>query len=420
MRDTSIFAVILLLAYVSGCASAPISHTQPGVRPDDTTDEAGLWQMVERDEYQLQTSSEVIRDEQLQTYLEHVLCRVVLKYCDDIRIYVLPGSMLNAYMQPNGTMVVFTGLLLRLKNEAELAAIFGHEVAHYTKRHSLQQYRAWRTKTGAMQSVASLVYAGAGIASTNANAAANTGQYGRAIEHAERSRQILNVGSAVLSSLAYYAISSQMAFSRDQEREADALGASWSYNAGYDPNAFAAIMEVMEKEEALIDTDVPTFLRGHPVPGERKKSLSAQAGVLHSHRVESTNDEQSKDSYFEMIAPFRNSWLHEARRGLNADLESALLQRQREIGVPPGLVSFHEADMYREHHPDAQPETLLGLFSDAVLEEGYPPEGFREYGFVLMDAARAAEAVEALETYLREVPNAIDRAVISSYIDELR
>ena len=235
MKASRLVLPALMLLTLGACATAPATDVQPGVRPALDTDEAGLWQMVDRDEFRLRTSSEVIRDSSLQNYLEGVLCRVVPDYCADIRIYLLPSPMLNAYMQPNGTMVLFTGLLLRLEDESQLAAIMGHEVAHFIRRHSLQQYRAWRAKAGAWQTVASIVSAGAGVAAANANAAASAGRYGRAIEQANLARSIADIGSAVLTSLEFYAITTQLAFSREQESESDALGISWMNKAGYDP-----------------------------------------------------------------------------------------------------------------------------------------------------------------------------------------
>ena len=141
--------------------------------------------------------------------------RVAPDYCSDVRIYVLPSPLLNAWMMPNGTMALYTGLLLRLENEAQLAAIIGHEVAHYTRRHSLQRYRAWRANAGTLQTVASIVSAGAGVAAANANAAASAGQYGRAIDRPNWPAPS-RTWAAVLRSLEFYSIMSQLSFSANR------------------------------------------------------------------------------------------------------------------------------------------------------------------------------------------------------------
>ena len=125
-------------------------------------------------------------------------------------------------------------------------------------------------------------------------------------------------------------------------------------------------------------------------------------------------------AYQAHVAPFRNAWLHHARQGLGPQLEHALLKRQREIGVPAGLVFFHEADMYRKRHPEAHPERILDAFRDALDAAGCPPEAFREYGLALWDARREKEARDAFEAYLTADPDAVDHAMIESYIEELR
>ena len=407
-----------LLLIVSGCAAAPVGDAQPGERPSLETDEAGLWQMVERDEFRLQTSAEVIRDQELQSYLDGVLCRVAPDYCGDIRIYVIPSYGFNAFMMPNGTMGVFTGLLLRLENEAQLAAILGHEVAHYTRRHSLQAWRAWRAKAGTWQTVASIVSAGAGVAAANANAAAASGQYGRAIEQAELARSIANVGSAVLTTLEYYAVFSQLAYSRQNESESDALGLKMMHAGGYDPATAAEAWQVLETEEALDDGYVPAFLRTHPPPGDRKARIAAQSADLEPDQTHALA--RNGAAYRERIAPFRHAWLRYARSGLSPTFEAALLERQRQIGVPAGLLSFHEADMYRKRGGEGDDERALAAFRKALEGPGCPAEAHREYGLALWDAGLRQSARQAFEDYLDADPDAVDHAMIESYIEELR
>ena len=142
---------------LAACASPPLGDAQPGQRPSDDTDEAGLWHTLERDEYKLRTSTAVIREKALQSYLESVLCRVAPAYCADIRVYVLPSSQFGAAMTPNGMLLVYSGLLVRLENEAQLAAVLGHEVGHYVKRHTLEQWRRLGSRFGAIETVSTVL-----------------------------------------------------------------------------------------------------------------------------------------------------------------------------------------------------------------------------------------------------------------------
>src|SRR3546814_7901660 len=64
--------------------------------------------------------------------------------CDATRVYILREPTFNATMSPNGTMRVYSGLLLRVRSEAGLAAVLGHEFGHFEKRHALMQFKAAR------------------------------------------------------------------------------------------------------------------------------------------------------------------------------------------------------------------------------------------------------------------------------------
>src|SRR3546814_8299356 len=88
----------------------------------------GLWQREYGYELALVAAPVVIRDEALSAYVKSVLCRAVgTDRCDATRVYILREPTFNATMSPNGTMRVYSGLLLRVRSEAVLAAVLGHE-----------------------------------------------------------------------------------------------------------------------------------------------------------------------------------------------------------------------------------------------------------------------------------------------------
>jgi predicted Zn-dependent protease len=68
----------------------------------------------------------------------------------DLRIYLMRSALFNASMFPTGMMVVNTGLMARVRNEAQLAAVLGHEAGHYYRKHSIERYRSLRNKTATM------------------------------------------------------------------------------------------------------------------------------------------------------------------------------------------------------------------------------------------------------------------------------
>ena len=91
---------------------------------------------------------------QLNQYVQELACRLAGDHCPDIRVNLVSTPQFNASMAPNGMMQVWTGLLLRVENEAQLTAILGHEIGHYLARHSVERMRQIKSGTAVGQFLA--------------------------------------------------------------------------------------------------------------------------------------------------------------------------------------------------------------------------------------------------------------------------
>lgn len=141
-------AAALAGAALGGGASDRLAPLPPyGTAYTPTTvDERGLWQQADEAERDLRDSPAVIRDAASNAYIGKVLCRSVGEgRCRGVRVYVVRAPYFNAFMAPNGMMIVWTGALLRLRDEAELASVLGHEFGHFEMRHGLKTFRRGRT-----------------------------------------------------------------------------------------------------------------------------------------------------------------------------------------------------------------------------------------------------------------------------------
>ena len=94
----------------------------PDHRPTDK-DEAGMWQQYERVEQEIAGSNLLLKDPALTAYLGGIAERVGGPAARDLRVYVARIPEFNAFMAPTGFMVVFTGLLTRMRDEAKLAGV---------------------------------------------------------------------------------------------------------------------------------------------------------------------------------------------------------------------------------------------------------------------------------------------------------
>jgi len=247
MKKIFLFIIIFLGSCTTPIGGAKkIEDIKPQETPSIETIEAGLWMQMNNYEEKLKTSGSRLKDKDLEKYLKNILCNLSPDYCKDIRVYVQDMPYFNAFMAPNGMMVVWTGLLLRAQNEAQVAAVIGHEAGHYIKRHSLKSWLDAKSRTDLM------VLLSIGLAIGGVPAGGDIFNL----------TQLLQIGFMAKHS-------------RDNEREADKIGLDFLINSGYDPYEAPKIWENIVKEMELGEVNKPlSFLASHPAPEERIKNLN--------------------------------------------------------------------------------------------------------------------------------------------------
>jgi len=151
----------------------------------------------------------------------------------------------NAFCMPGGKIAVYTGILEVAKNEAGLAAIVGHEVAHAVARHGAERMSQQVLVTGAL-TVGTLVLGG---------------------QMTERDRTIL----AALGMGATVGVI--LPFSRSHENEADEIGLYYMARAGYDPREAPRVWKRMRQSYG--DKEPPVWLSTHPSSSQRIDNLQA-------------------------------------------------------------------------------------------------------------------------------------------------
>jgi len=188
-------SILFFVAFL-GCATTveESATLTPGQQPEKASLEAGLWKQVEKIESETRRSGRLVKDPELNNYIKNIVCDLAGNHCPDIRLYILDVNLFNAAMYPNGMMHLYTGLLLRVQNEAQLASVLGHEIVHFVQRHSLKRYVDIQSKADAM----AVINIPLGLLGPYASLASLAGQL------------------ALLGSI--------MAYSRDHEREADLEG----------------------------------------------------------------------------------------------------------------------------------------------------------------------------------------------------
>ena len=156
---------------------------------------------------------------------------------------VVNATYINAYAFPGGSIACTRGILLTLDNEAELAALLGHEIGHVSARHTAEQLSKGQLTNivvGGLSIIADVAAPGMG------QVASSLGGFG---------------AGAFLAS-----------YSRDNERQADALGTEYMVKAGYGPEGMVGLMQMLNSLHKSTPSSIEIMFATHPMSDERYQS----------------------------------------------------------------------------------------------------------------------------------------------------
>jgi len=182
-RRQAVFIAALL--FLSGCAtSEPVPLTASSSGYGVAKDEQKLIRQGSEIEKDLRKKGLVLQDPALQRYVERVGARLIPSGMPrNIRFHflIIREPTINAFSLSQGAICVHTGLLVRLDNEAQLALVLAHEIAHVVQRHHLKHVRNARRKIVAAK-ITQLSVAGIGSGLIELPYAASITGYGRETE----------------------------------------------------------------------------------------------------------------------------------------------------------------------------------------------------------------------------------------------
>jgi predicted Zn-dependent protease len=156
---------------------------------------------------------------------------------------------INAFALPGGPVWVHRGAIAAATNESQIAGVLAHEIAHVAQRHAAGQMSKGLIANGLL------------------------GLLGAVVGN-DRGGQIAQVAGG-LAAQGY-----MLKFSRDDEREADEVGAAIMKRAGWSPLGMVEFMQILRAKSGSDPGAVQTFLSSHPAPGERVTRLQATVKKL--------------------------------------------------------------------------------------------------------------------------------------------
>ena len=326
---------LLSLAVAVGCATNPVT----GKRELSLVSESQEIAMGQQGAAEVRQSMGVVNDDALRQYVKTIGLRMAkaserpdLPWDFDI----VDDPAINAFALPGGSIFFTRGILGFMQNEAELAAVLGHEIGHVTAKHSVQQLSRAQLATG-----------------------------------------LLGVGSILSSEVAAVAgIASQglgilfLKYGRDAETQADDLGFKYSLSQGYDVRAMRTMFEMLGRVSgASSGGKLPEWLSTHPDPENRvaktDQRLAATTADLSKARLNRDEFIQKLDGLVFGVNP-RQGYFEE-QRFYHPDLAFRLdfpsgWQTQNQASAVVGLSPNQDAIFALSIPSKDAPATALNAF----------------------------------------------------------
>ena len=274
------FTAVLLILFVGSCTvqKSPITGSKRAY--------GYSWQQEleigKEADKQIQQQYGVYDDEQVQEYVERIGQKVLEvshmrredtdpKYRNtEFYFRVLNSPVVNAFALPGGYIYVTRGLLAHLTNEAQLAVVLGHEIAHVAARHASQ--RAFEQQLGQIALIGGAV-AGEELLGV-------PGQ------------SVLQLGSQAAQFLF-------LSYGRDDERESDQLGVEYAAMKHYEAEDGAGFFSALERISEQSGQSIPSWQSSHPDPSERAKRIPELAQQWEQKGYE--QDIENTDEYMSVI-----------------------------------------------------------------------------------------------------------------------
>lgn len=341
-------------------------------------------------------------DAEVNAYLQTLGQKLVARSDNpqqDFRFFAIADPSINAFAVPGGFIGVHTGLILAAQSEAELASVLAHEVAHITQRHIPRMIaESQKTTLPAMAALlAAIVLAG-------------SGQKG---------------GDAAIALTTATVAQKGINFTRSAEEEADRVGIGLLASGGFDPRAMPAFFERMQALNRHNETNLPEFLRTHPVTTARITDTRDRAERIRYRQVPDSSEFLHTRAKIRALAPGEPG---ELVQGFQTNLQQgkyASVDAER-YGYALALTRARRYDAARaeikmlvQRHPrnmsyrlaQAEIEIAAGRFGTAldIYESAYrrAPNYYplqRHYSQALLKGGRSSEAVAIVRAAIKRHP----------------
>jgi predicted Zn-dependent protease len=413
--------VALLAGGCTGASVAPIGARPGAFTP--TSDERALWAQAEAEEQKLVQRTRVHHDPALGQYLDRLAERVTppaVRAAGGPRVTctVILDPTLNAFAMPGGRLFLHTGLLAALEDEAELAGVLAHEIAHVTGRHALERSR----ETRGQARVANVMAIATSISGTVApERRAGEEDPAAAAMLSPAANAIVGLGLPIMTT------ASITGYGPDREREADEAAVQGLLATGHGPRALVRFLERLRAQVGQRGP-IERFFLGTPQRlAERRDTLTI---VLRTTDATPRDPEGATPGAEDFAGRLRPAVRENAALDVRAG-RFALAQEQldRVLAATPHdpVAHVYYGDLVRFRSQRAATTTAQAEaarrardhYERAAALDPALAAPHRQLGLLYYETKDVTRAREAFEKYLALAPEAPDAARIKAYLGEL-
>ncbi len=396
----AIAAIATSMLFAQATLAAKVQPLSKVKQIPEKADESNLWERASNHENRIRNSGRLVHNREMEAYLESLTERLLGDYLKHLGItpdfIIVREPTLSAWAYPYGTIAVHTGLLVRMDNEAQFAAILAHEISHFLQRHSYKEMSAEGRQSALGKGFGLLV----GLA-----AAKETGTFDKGI---------MDAAGGFVTNLA------TSGYSKKNEYIADEEGLVLMANAGLSRDEALPAFQALAENEVYGAGDPRKMWSSHPRLKDRLSNLRKELKKAKRKKSHVPGKTPDPTEYYRGIAP---ALIINAR----LDMAEQKYGRAREALSKYLMVKPNDPEAHfllGESHRRSKPlgpdfSASMASYDNALQADAAYADAYKEIGMAHRIQRNNGDARVALEKYLQLAPNAADAAIVRAYVEGL-
>jgi predicted Zn-dependent protease len=367
--------IIAVCCLVTGCAAPQPIPVNPTLAAME--EEQMLWRRALEEQDTINGSGVLYQDAEIENYLNQVAEKLQINSISpdiSFQIKVVKDPNLNAFAFPNGVIYIHTGILARMDNEAQLAALLAHEMVHCTHRHSLRTLRSIKDRTQAeTATVRELV-------------------------------QLLGVTGSIASISGY---------TRELETEADQVGLDLAVKANYDPREVVKLFELLKQEIEIERIEEPYFFGTHPNVRQRIENVNNWLAEKYRGKITGIKNTDEFQSRISRLV------LDNARLDLRQGrffVAQRTVEKFLTVKPDDARAYFLLGEIFRQRYRQDDAAAAIKYYEKSISLNPSFPEPHKAMGLIHYKGGEKHLAKKYFESCLLLSPDTADKAYIQGYL----